>query len=141
MATTATSRIRSPALGAASVLAWAATGGSVLLLAQQDTAEPIAGRIAVVAAVMLVGGLAAATGAFAPDPSIRVLLGAAVAGGLVPLGVLAAFSIGLPLLVAGLLALAAAGRALPASGPGTAARAAAAAIAAAALLAVGFLVT
>ena len=141
MRTTATSRIRSPALGAASVLAWVTTVGYVLLLAQQGTAGPIAGRIIVVAAAMLFGGLAAAIGACMPDPSVRVVLGATVAGGLVPLGVLAAFSIGFPLLVAGLLALVAAWRALPASALRTPAWAAAAAIAAAALLAAGFLVT
>jgi hypothetical protein len=90
---------------------------------------------------MLILGLAAALGAFMPNPTGRVVLAAAVVGGLLPLGVLAAMSIGVPLVVAGLLALAAGLQALPASAPWTLLWAVAAAIAAAALLAVGLLVT
>ncbi len=134
-------RLHSRALGAAAVLAWATTIGYVLLLVQQDTVEPLAGRVVVVAATMLLLGLAAAIGAFMPRPTSRVVLAAVVVGGLLPLGVLAAMSIGVPLVVAGLLALVAGLQALPASAPRTLLLAAAAAIASVTLLAVGLLVT
>lgn len=134
-------RLHSRALGVAAVLAWATTIGYVMLLAQQDAVEPLAGRVVMVASTMVVLGLAAALGTFMPSPTGRVVLASVVVGGLLPLGVLAAFSIGVPLLVAGFLALAAGLQALPASAPRTLLWALAAAITSVALLAVGFLVT
>jgi hypothetical protein len=71
------------------------------IIFEQGDAE--VGRIAVVAVFLLVVSLLALAGAFASTPSARTrltLLGAAT-GGLLTAGVLGIFSIGLPLLVAG----------------------------------------
>ena len=76
-------------------------------------------------------------GAFAASPTSRAILAAIAAGGLLPLGVLGLVSIGLPLLVAGLLGLGASIQALRDAGSTrTVIWAVAAVLAATALLAV-----
>jgi len=100
-------RVHSGALGVAAVLAFATEVGYLwIILRQQDAVEPgVSGRVLVVAATMAVAGAVGVVGAVTSSPTIRAKLAAIATGGLVPLGVLAAFSIGLPLLVARLLAL------------------------------------
>lgn len=136
--------VHSGALGVAAVLAFTTEVGYLwIILRQQDTVEPgVSGRVLVVAVTMAVAGAVSAGGAVTSSPTSRAKLAAFAAGGLLPLGVLAAFSIGLPLLVAGLLALAAGFRALSDdSSVPSVISAVVAALAAAALLGVGFLVT
>ncbi|HTS15402.1 MAG TPA: hypothetical protein VMH24_07025, partial [Candidatus Sulfotelmatobacter sp.] len=112
-------------------------------LRQQDAVAPgVSGRVLVVAATMAVAGAASVVGAVTSSPTTRATLAAIAAGPLLPLGVLAAFSIGLPLLVAGLLALGAWIGALRDEGSTrTLIWSVVAALGAAALLAVGLLGT
>ena len=134
-------RVHSPGLGVAAVLALATAVGYGWLLGQQEPVAPISGRVVLVAATIVALGLTCGLGAFTASPGGRAILAAIATGGLVPLGLLGIFSVGLPLLVAGLVTLTAGLRALPDGSPRTPAWAVAGAIATAAILALGFLLT
>jgi hypothetical protein len=99
------SRVGSPYLGIVSVVTAAVAVGYILLLAQQGDWPGIDARQTFV--LMLLGGfvIVSAIGAFAHSISVRVATAAACTAGLLPLGFLALFSIGLPIIVAGALAL------------------------------------
>ena len=139
---TPSSRVRSRTLGIACVLVAATTGGYVALLGEQGSLAEFAPRVAFVLTVLV--GLTILTGvaAFTDAPARRATLAAACAGGLLPLGFLAAFSIGLPLLGAGSLALLGWRSALrdPRAGRLTG-QSGAAALAAVLVLAIGFATT
>jgi transcriptional regulator GlxA family with amidase domain len=87
---------------AAAIIAVVVDGLYVAIILSQDPIEWA--RTIVVAAFILACALCALGGAFGPASS-RPVLAAAASGGLVTLGVLGLFSIGLPLLVAGVLAI------------------------------------
>lgn len=99
------SRVGSPYLGIVSVVTAAVAVGYIRLLGQQGDWPGIDARQAFV--LMLLGGFAivSAVGAFARPITVRVATAAACAAGLLPLGFLALFTIGLPIVVAGALAL------------------------------------
>jgi hypothetical protein len=99
------SRVGSPDLGIVSVVTAAVAVGYIGLLGQQGDWPGIDARQTFV--LVLLGGFAivSAIGAFARPISVRVATAAACAAGLLPLGFLALFTIGLPLIVAGALAL------------------------------------
>ncbi len=85
----------------------------ILLIRSQDELPPDAYTVPFVAGYLLVMAALLATSVFGlPDPSWRMPLRAAAAGGLLVLGIIAAFSIGLPLILAGILATGAAVRTL-----------------------------
>ena len=87
---------------AAAIIAVVIDGLYLAIILSQDPVEWA--RTIVVAAFILVSAVCALGVAFGPAVS-RPLLAAAASGGLVTLGVLGLFSIGLPLLVAGALAI------------------------------------
>ncbi len=122
------------------MLASATEVGYVWLLGEQGTFEQ--GRVVWVAVSIVVLGLASCIGAFTGSPTRRAILTAVVAGGLLPLGVLALMSIGLPLLVAGILGLSASIQALRDDGATrTIIWAVVAALVAGSVLAVGLVLT
>jgi hypothetical protein len=86
----------------AAVIAFATDALYLGIILSQDPVEW--GRVAVIAGCILVAGAIAAVAAVAGLPrATRLLLLAIAAGGLLTLGYLGLFSIGLPLLVAGIL--------------------------------------
>lgn len=90
----------------AATIATAMTGVYPVIAASEGDNE-VAG-VVTFAGLMGVAALAAAVGSFRPYGPVRVALLAVAALVLLPVGALGIFSIGLPLLVAGLLAAAAA---------------------------------
>jgi hypothetical protein len=87
---------------AAAVLAIATDVLYLGIIASQDPVEWV--RVTLVAGAILLAGAAAAVATLANlSIAIRLVLFAAAAGGLLSLGVLGLFSIGLPLFVAGIL--------------------------------------
>ncbi len=97
--------VASPLLGVTCVIVSVATLGYLALLWQQGSFPGIDARIAVVLALLVGFAILSGVGAVAESVRVRAVVSAACAGGLLPLGVLALFSIGLPLLIAGVLAL------------------------------------
>ena len=135
-------RIITPYLGIVSVVTVGTAIGYIRLLVQQGNWPGIDGRQGLV--LTLLAGFAAvsAIGTFARPILVRAAISAACAGGLLPLGFLALWNIGLPLMVAGFLALVA-WRSLPraARDRDTLVLSAVSAIAAIAILAAGFAAT
>ena len=129
-------------LGIACVLVAATAGGYVGLLGQQGSLGELEARVVFVITVLVGLAILSGSAAFTEAPARRATMAAACAGGLLPLGFLAAWSIGLPLLVAGSLAFLAWRTALrdPRAGQ-MALRSAAAAFAPMAVLAIGFATT
>jgi hypothetical protein len=98
---------------AALILVLATNTAYVLLIRGQDGVAPNAYTVPFVAGYLLVlAALLASSLTRLPRPAWRTPLRAAAAGGLLVLGVLALFSVGLPLVVAGALATGAAVRTL-----------------------------
>jgi hypothetical protein len=96
---------RAPGASFAIAAAIIAVVVDALYLAIIFSQEPIeAGRTVFVAAFILGSAVCALGAAFGPAAA-RPVLAAAASGGLVTLGILGMFSIGLPLLVAGALAI------------------------------------
>jgi hypothetical protein len=120
-----------------------ATGiGYIRLLGQQGDWPGMDARQALVLSLLVGFAIVSAIGTFARPIPVRAAISAACAGGLLPLGFVALFSIGLPLMVAGALAIIAwLGASSAARGRGTLAVSAAGAIVAIAILAGGFAVT
>jgi hypothetical protein len=113
MATRSTGTPHAPGRALASVAAGLAILTDVayvaIIMAQGDAALA---RVAAVASCILAAALAAGAGGRADLPSaVRLPLLGGATGGLLSLGVLGLFSIGLPLFVGGVLAVAAWGRA------------------------------
>ena len=104
MSTSEDGRIAGPWLaGAAGVLGLVVEGAYLVIISGEGDLR--SGRVSAVSVCIVVTSGLALVGAFAPRLSTRtrlVVLGAAT-GGLLTLGVLGIFSIGLPLLVAGVL--------------------------------------
>lgn len=98
-------RIGSPYLGISCVAVAATTAGYVNLLAQQGSLNGFNARIAFVLALLAGSALLSGIGTFTRSVATRAVTAAACAGALLPLGLLGAFSIGLPLLAAGSFAL------------------------------------
>jgi hypothetical protein len=98
-------RVSSPYLGVVSVITFATAIGYVRLLGQQGDWPGIDARQAFVLTFLAGFAIVSAIGTFARSVSVRAAISAACAGGLLPLGVLALWSIGLPLMVAGALAV------------------------------------
>ncbi len=115
----------------------------VLLIRSQAEVAPDAYTVPFVAGYLVVMAALLATSLVRlPNPSWRMPLRAGAAGGLLVLGIIAAFSIGLPLILAGILATGASVRTL--KGPvwtSTGLFGVAAAVAAVAVLVTGFEVT
>lgn len=104
--------ITSPPLAIAGAVVMGTEIGYVRLLSEQGSFPSIDARVAWVLIVLLGMAVLAGIGAVARSPAVRAALAAACAAVLLPLGVLAAFSIGLPLLAAGTIAVAVWGGAL-----------------------------
>lgn len=98
-------RVSSPYLGVVSVVTVATAIGYIRLLGQQGDWPGIDGRQALVLTLLAGFAIVSAIGTFARPISVRAAISAACAGGLLPLGFLALWSIGLPLMVAGALAV------------------------------------
>lgn len=96
--------VASPLLGVTCVIVSAATLGYLVLLGQQGSFPGIDARIALVLALLVGFAILSGVGALAESVRLRAVVAAACAAGLLPLGVLALFSIGLPLVIAGGLA-------------------------------------
>jgi hypothetical protein len=99
------SQIVSPYLGVVSVVTAATAFGYTRLLGQQGDWPGIDARQALVLTLLIGFAIVSAIGTFARPVAVRAAAAAACAGGLLPLGFLALFSIGLVLMVAGALAL------------------------------------
>jgi hypothetical protein len=95
------SPVRSPYLGVVGALCAGTAVGYVRLVGQQDDLAGLDARQSVVLAVLIGFAVVGAIGAFARPIEVRAALAAACAAGLLPLGFLALFSIGLILIVAG----------------------------------------
>ncbi len=135
-------RVKSRTLGVACVLVAATTGGYVALLGEQGSLAAFAPRVGFVLAVLVGLAILSGVAAFTEAPARRATMAAACAGGLLPLGFLAAFSIGLPLLGAGSLALLAWRSAVRDPGAGRlTGQSGVAALAAVVVLAIGFATT
>jgi hypothetical protein len=88
-----------------SVVMTATAFGYARLLAQQgDWPDPNARQVFVLS-VLIAFAIVSAIGTFARPVAVRAAIAAACAGALLPLGVLALFSIGMVVVVAGLLAV------------------------------------
>ena len=98
-------RVGGPYLGVVSVVTIATAIGYVRLLGQQGDWPGLDGRQAMVLTLLIAFAVVSAIGAFVRPISVRVTAAAACAAGLLLLGFLSLFSIGLPLIVAGALAL------------------------------------
>jgi hypothetical protein len=124
VSTTEDGRIAGPWLGgAAGIVGLVVEGAYLVIISGQGDLR--SGRVSAVSVCIFVASGLALVGALAPSLSTRtrlVVLGAAT-GGLLTLGVLGIFSIGLPLLVAGVLCgvawrrFARAARSVPAGAP------------------------
>lgn len=99
------SRIASPHLGVTSVITAATAFGYVGLLGQQGDWPGIDARQQLVLTLLIGFAVLAAVGTFALPIPVRAGAAASCAAGLLALGILAVFSIGLVLMLAGLLAL------------------------------------
>jgi hypothetical protein len=133
------SRVGSPYLGIVSIVTAATALGYIGLLGQQNDWPALDARQATVLKLLVAFAIVSAIGAFARPTSVRAATAAACAAGLLPLGLLSLFSIGLPLIVAGALALIAwVNASNGARGRETLVLSVASAIAAIAILAVGF---
>src|SRR5215210_1892241 len=99
-------------LGIVSVITAATALGYARLLAQQGCWPGIDARLALVLGLLAGFMILAGIGTFTRSAVARAATAAVCAGGLLPLGFLSAFSIGLPLLAAGGIALVAWRRAL-----------------------------
>ncbi len=95
----------SPCLGISSVVVAATTVGYVGLLGQQGSLNGFDARIAFVLTLLIGSAILSGIGTFTPSATTRATTAGACAGALLPLGILGAFSIGLPLLAAGAFAL------------------------------------
>lgn len=116
--------------------------GYLRLLGQQGGAGGDGSRVAWVVVFLVAMVTLAGVGAVTPRADARAVLAAACTGGLVLLGVAAAFSIGLPLLAAGVLALVGWFSALrERPEPGIVAASVAASVAAPIVLLIGFALT
>lgn len=98
-------RIGNLYLGISSVAVAATTVGYVGLLSQQGSLNGFDARIAFVLALLIGSAILGGIGTFTPSATTRATTAGACAGALLPLGILAAFSIGLLLLDAGAFAL------------------------------------
>jgi hypothetical protein len=98
-------RVASPYLGLAGIATAASSIVYVRLLGQQGDLPGVDGRQAFVLALLIGLTWTAAVGAFARSATVRAAAAAASAAALLPLGFLALFSIGVPLLLAGGLAV------------------------------------
>lgn len=135
-------RLASPYLGVVSVALVATAFGYGRLLVQQGDWPGVNARQAFVLSLLVALAIISAVGTFARQVSIRAAIAAACAGALLPLGLLALFSIGLVLVVTGLLALIAwVHSADPARRRDTFAVSAASAVLAIVVLAAGFIAT
>ena len=135
-------RVSSPYLGVVGVVTAATAIGYIRLLGQQDNWPGIDARQALVLTLLAGFAIVSAIGTFARAISVRAATSAACAAGLLALGFLGLFSVGLPLMVAGALALIAWLTVFRAArGRDTLAVSAAGAIAAIAILAGGFAAT
>lgn len=136
------SPVASPYLGAAGVIAAVTAFGYARLLGQQGDWPGLDGRQALVLGLLIGFAIVGAIGTFARQVRLRVATAAACASGLLALGVLGMFSIGMVLLVAGALALIAWSRAGPTDrGVERLVLSAASALFAIAVLVVGFVAT
>jgi hypothetical protein len=101
-------RFRSPAspyLGVVSVVTAATAFGYTRLLRQQADWPGMDARQALVLTLLIAFAIVGAIGTFARPVAVRAAAAAACAGGLLPLGFLALFSIGSVLMAAGTLAV------------------------------------
>jgi hypothetical protein len=98
-------RLASPFLGVVSVGLVATACGYGRLLAQQGDWPDMTARQAFVLSLLVALAIISAIGTIAHRVAIRAAIAAACAAALLPLGFLALFSIGLVLVVAGILAL------------------------------------
>ena len=138
------SRVRfpGPLLAMVAVLTASAAIGYVRLLAEQGDWPALDPRQAFVLAVLIACSVGSIAAAFARSPVLRAAWAAASAGALLPLGVLALFSVGLPLICAGGIAVIAwLGAARDGRDRRTTVTSAVSAVAALAILATGFVLT
>lgn len=98
-------RIGSPHLGISSIAVAATTVGYVGLLSQQGSLDGFDARVAFVLALLTGIAILGGIGTFTRSVTTRATAAGACAGALLPLGILSAFSIGLPLVSAGAFAL------------------------------------
>lgn len=134
--------VASPYLGIVCVVSAAAAVGYVGLLGQQGSLPGLDPRMLLVIALLTGSAIASGIGAVTDSPHRRALIAAALAAGLLSLGFLALFSIGLVLMVAGAFALIAwAGAVRDSTESRVTAWSAAAAIATLGLLALGLIAT
>ena len=106
------SAVTSPSLGIVCVITAATTVGYVGLLGQQGSLPGIDPRMWLVISFLTASAIASGIGAFTRSADLRAVIAAACAAGLLSLGFLALFSIGLGLMVAGGIALVAWGNAV-----------------------------
>jgi hypothetical protein len=134
--------VTSPYLGIVCVISAAAAVGYVGLLGQQGSLPGIDPRMWLVIALLTGSAIASGIGAVTHSADRRAVIAAALAAGLLSLGFLALFSIGLVLMVAGVFALVAwAGAVRDSTAPQVNLWSAAAAIATLVLLALGLIAT
>lgn len=134
--------VSSPYLGIVSVVTVVTAIGYTRLLGQQGDWPGIDARQALVLALLAAFAILSAIGTFARSVAVRAAISAACAGGLLPLGFLGLWSIGLLLMVAGALAFIAwRGVSSASLGRHTLVVSAASAIAAIVILAAGFAIT
>jgi hypothetical protein len=135
-------RVANPPLGVVSVITAVTAIGYAWLLAGQGSIPGIDARVAWVLTVLVGLSVLTAIGTFIRSPVARATIAAASAGALLPLGFLAAFSIGVPLMAAGAIACIVCLSALrQASSRRATVQSTAAGIAAVAVLVIGFVVT
>ena len=136
------SAVTSPALGIVCVISAATAVGYVGLLGQQGSLPGIDPRMWLVIALLTGSTIASGIGAFAHSARLRAVIAAALAAGLLSLGFLALFTIGLALMAAGVFALMAWASAVrDSTEPRVTVWSAAAAIATLGMLAIGFIAT
>jgi hypothetical protein len=99
-------RVVSPFLGIASVVTAATAFGYTRQLEQQGSWPAIDGRVALVLGLLPGSTILAGIGTFTRSRALHAYVAATCAAVLLPLGFLALFSIGLPLMAAGALAFA-----------------------------------
>ncbi len=136
------SRVTSPHLGIVCVISAVATLGYVALLGQQGSLPGIDPRMWLVIALLAGSAIASGIGAVTHSADLRAVIAAACTAGLLSLGFLALFSIGLVLMAAGVFALVAWANAVrDSTEPRMTAWSAAAAIATLGLLVLGLIAT
>jgi hypothetical protein len=97
--------IRSPHLGIVTVITTTSAVGYLRLLGEQGSLSGIDARMGLVIALLTGFAVASGIGTFAPSVGLRAVIAGACTAGLLSLGLLALWSIGLVLLVAGVFAL------------------------------------